>query len=177
MTLNHLRPHPLVTVLMLTLVLGTTACAKGDAEAPAEVTTQATKTTEEATAAAAPSATAKASSAPVKVQVAAVTEAVDTPKVTGHAPKAVKAPVGPIPKDAVEVEASCGQCNFGLNEPPGCDLAVRIDGNAYFVDGSKLDDHGDAHARRGMCNVVRRAAVTGKVVDNRYQATSFRIVD
>jgi hypothetical protein len=59
----------------------------------------------------------------------------------------------------------------------GCDLAVRIKGKAYFVDGAHLDDHGDAHATRGMCNAVRRAAVTGEVVDNRYQATSFRLLD
>lgn len=177
MTLNHVRSHPLVTVLLLTLALGTTACTKGAADAPAEATAKATKTPDEAPASSAPSAPAQASSAPTEVQVAAVPKAVDAPKVAGHTPQAVKAPVGPIPKDAVEVEASCGQCNFGLNEPPGCDLAVRIDGNAYFVDGSHIDDHGDAHATRGMCNIVRRAAVTGRVVDNRYQATSFRIVD
>ena len=37
-------------------------------------------------------------------------------------------------KKVMTVEASCGECNFGL---PGnnCDLAVKIDGKAYFVDG------------------------------------------
>ena len=29
----------------------------------------------------------------------------------------------------------------------GCDLAVRIDGQVYYVDGSSIDDHGDAHAK------------------------------
>ncbi len=77
----------------------------------------------------------------------------------------------------VEVEASCGQCNFGLTEPKGCDLAVRIEGDAYFVDGSHIDDHGDAHARRGMCNVIRKAQVTGEVVDNRFVAKTFKVVD
>ena len=89
----------------------------------------------------------------------------------------ISAPAAPNPKGAVEVEASCGQCNFGLSEPMGCDLAVRIQGKAYFVDGSHIDDHGDAHAARGLCNAVRRAAVTGQVVDNRFKATSFRLVD
>ena len=27
----------------------------------------------------------------------------------------------------------------------GCDLAVRIDGKSYFVEGTKIDEHGDAH--------------------------------
>jgi hypothetical protein len=31
------------------------------------------------------------------------------------------------------VEASCGQCQFGM-EGHGCELAVRIDGKSYFVD-------------------------------------------
>jgi hypothetical protein len=33
------------------------------------------------------------------------------------------------------VEASCGQCQFGM-EGHGCELAVRIDGKPYFVDGT-----------------------------------------
>jgi hypothetical protein len=41
------------------------------------------------------------------------------------------------------VEASCGQCQFGM-EGHGCELAVRIDGKPYFVDGTSLDSHGDA---------------------------------
>ena len=31
-------------------------------------------------------------------------------------------------------EASCGQCQFKM-EGKGCDLAVRINGKSYFVDG------------------------------------------
>ena len=37
------------------------------------------------------------------------------------------------------VEVSCGQCQFGMQSKKGCDLAVRIDGKTYFVDGTKLD--------------------------------------
>jgi hypothetical protein len=47
------------------------------------------------------------------------------------------------------VEASCGQCQFGM-EGHGCELAVRIDGKSYFVDGSSIDSHGDAHAKDGF---------------------------
>jgi len=60
------------------------------------------------------------------------------------------------------VEAACGQCKFGL-EGTGCDLAVRFDGAAWYVDGSGIDDHGDAHGEDGMCNVVREAIVIGQV--------------
>ena len=82
------------------------------------------------------------------------------------------------PRDAaLRVEASCGQCNFGLTEPPGCDLAVRISGAAYFVDGSHIDDHGDAHAERGMCNAIRRAEVRGEVIKGRFVATHFTLID
>jgi hypothetical protein len=78
-------------------------------------------------------------------------------------------------KDTLTVEASCGQCRFGL-KAKGCDLAVRIDGKAYFVDGSNIDDHGDAHATDGFCNAVRKAKVQGAVVDNRFKATYFQLM-
>jgi hypothetical protein len=74
------------------------------------------------------------------------------------------------------VEAACGQCQFHLKTQKGCDLAVKINGVAYFVDGSKIDDHGDAHAKDGFCNAIRKATVVGTVVDNRFIATSFTLV-
>jgi hypothetical protein len=73
------------------------------------------------------------------------------------------------------VEASCGQCQFGI-EGHGCELAVRMDGKYYFVDGSSIDSHGDAHADDGFCAAIRKAEVTGKVVDNRFKATSFKLL-
>ncbi|EIA09522.1 DUF6370 family protein [Flavobacterium frigoris] len=81
-------------------------------------------------------------------------------------------------KEAVKtqiVEASCGQCQFGL-KAKGCDLAVRIDGKAYFVDGSSINEHGDAHATDGFCEAIRKAAVVGKVKNNRFVATSFTLL-
>jgi len=74
------------------------------------------------------------------------------------------------------VEASCGQCNFGIKGKGGCDLAVRIDGKSYFVDGTKLDNHGDAHAKDGFCSVVRKAVVSGEIVDSRFKASEFKLL-
>jgi Family of unknown function (DUF6370) len=73
------------------------------------------------------------------------------------------------------VDASCGECQFKL-EGNGCDLAVRIDGKAYYVDGAKMDEHGDAHGEHGMCNAIRKAKVTGEINEGRFVATSFELL-
>lgn len=73
------------------------------------------------------------------------------------------------------VEASCGQCQFGM-EGHGCELAVRINGKSYFVDGTSLDAHGDAHAADGFCATVRKAEVTGELVDNRFVVSYFKLL-
>ena len=73
------------------------------------------------------------------------------------------------------VEVSCGQCNFGL-PGKGCELAVRIEGEAYFVDGAKIDDHGDAHASDGLCTTIRKAHVKGTIVDNRFKSKYFKVI-
>ncbi len=73
------------------------------------------------------------------------------------------------------VEASCGQCQFGM-KGKACDLAVRIDGKPYFVDGTNIDHHGDAHAADGFCAKVRKAEVVGEIVDNRFKATYFKLL-
>ena len=74
------------------------------------------------------------------------------------------------------VEASCGQCQFGMKGKGGCDLAVRIDGKTYFVDGTKLDDHGDAHAEDGFCSAIRKAEVAGEIKNGRFVASSFKLL-
>lgn len=73
------------------------------------------------------------------------------------------------------VEASCGQCKFGL-KGKGCSLAVRMDGKAYFVDGTDIDSHGDAHDKDGFCNAIRQAKVQGEVVNGRFKATYFELL-
>ena len=74
-----------------------------------------------------------------------------------------------------KVEAGCGQCMFKM-KGGDCDLAVKLNGMSYFVDGTKIDDHGDAHADNGFCNRVRKAEVSGKVVNDRFVATSFKLL-
>ncbi|MCX6323697.1 MAG: DUF6370 family protein [Sphingobacteriales bacterium] len=78
-------------------------------------------------------------------------------------------------KPLLKVEAGCGQCRFGLQKS-GCDLAVKIDGKAYFVDGTGINDHGDAHAADGFCESTRKAVVQGKIVDNRFLVSYFKLL-
>ena len=73
------------------------------------------------------------------------------------------------------VEVACGQCQFGISGKAGCDLAVRIDGKSYFVDGTSIHDHGDAHADDGFCEAIRQAEVKGEIVDGRFKAESFTL--
>jgi hypothetical protein len=76
------------------------------------------------------------------------------------------------------VEVSCGQCQFKM-AGNGCNLAVRIKGKkgkSYFVDGTSIDEHGDAHADDGFCKVIRKAEVQGKIVKNRFVATYFKLL-
>lgn len=74
------------------------------------------------------------------------------------------------------VEVSCGQCQFGMQSKKGCDLAVRIDGKTYFVDGTKLDDHGDAHAEDGFCNAIRKAEVVGEIKEDKFVVSYFKLL-
>ena len=73
------------------------------------------------------------------------------------------------------VEAGCGQCQFRMTEKSGCDLAVKIDGKSYFVDGTTIHDHGDAHADDGFCRAIRQAEVKGEIIDGRFKAESFNL--
>ncbi len=73
------------------------------------------------------------------------------------------------------VETACGQCQFDL-DGEGCDLAVRIDGTAMFVDGTGIDDHGDSHAEDGFCNAIREARVVGVAVDGRFAVDSMELI-
>ena len=81
------------------------------------------------------------------------------------------------PADKIQVvEASCGECHFGMKVPK-CVLAVRIDGKPYLVEGAKtLDSYGEAHGKEGMCTVIRKAEVTGEIKNDKFVATSFKLL-
>ena len=82
----------------------------------------------------------------------------------------------PDPNKKIQVvETACGECQFKL-AGNGCDLAVRIDDKAYFVDGTDIDSHGDAHAKDGFCNAVRKAEVQGEIANNRFKVTYFKLL-
>lgn len=71
------------------------------------------------------------------------------------------------------VEAACGPCQFKM-EGDVCVLAVRLNNVSYLVDGTGINDHGDAHGKKGFCNAIRKAEVTGEVKNGRFQASSFK---
>ena len=74
------------------------------------------------------------------------------------------------------VEASCGQCMFGMKGRVGCDLAVKFNNVSYFVEGAHIDDYGDAHAGNGFCNCIRKARVRGEIEEDRFRVSFFSLL-
>jgi len=79
-------------------------------------------------------------------------------------------------KKTSTVEVSCGQCNFAL-PGKGCELAIRIDGQAYFVEGTDIDDYGDAHAHDGFCEAIKTAEVQGELKDGKFKVSYFKLME
>jgi hypothetical protein len=78
-------------------------------------------------------------------------------------------------KKILIVETACGECRLGLHGK-SCDLAVRIDGKAYFVDGAHIDSFGDAHAKDGFCQAIRKAEVQGAIEGDRFKVTYLKLL-
>ncbi|MDX2359771.1 MAG: DUF6370 family protein [Crocinitomicaceae bacterium] len=74
------------------------------------------------------------------------------------------------------VDAACGECQFDMTGE-SCDLAVKIDDKFYFVEGSAIHEHGDAHASNGLCSAVRQAKVTGRIKRGVFYASSFELIE
>ena len=71
-------------------------------------------------------------------------------------------------------EAACGICMLNMqgNE---CELAVKIKDSKYYVVGTGIDDHGDAHSNDGFCNAIRKAEVQGELVNGIYLVNYFKL--
>ena len=75
-------------------------------------------------------------------------------------------------------EISCGQCQFEMDSENGCSLAVRFENQAYFVDGFRIDDFGDAHDEQtGFCEVIRTAEIRGLIENGRFIAKKITITE
>ena len=78
-------------------------------------------------------------------------------------------------KPLLTLEASCGTCMFKM-KGDGCKLAIRFEGKDYFVEGTGIDDHGDAHDQEGFCNAIKKAKVQGTVVGDRFLVSYFELI-
>lgn len=78
-------------------------------------------------------------------------------------------------KELMLVEASCGECSYGM---PGndCDLAVKIKDSTYYVDGVGIYEFGHPHDKNGFCLTIRHAEVQGEVVNGRFKASYFKLL-
>lgn len=94
-----------------------------------------------------------------------------------YAAVSAQSPVGKIDRtqklDTLEV--ACGMCQFEM-KGTDCALAVRVNDKPYYIEGTHIDDHGDAHAKDGFCNMVRKAEVQGAVAGDKYKVTYFRLL-
>jgi hypothetical protein len=62
------------------------------------------------------------------------------------------------------------ECKLSI-KGKSCDLAIRINGESYFVDGLHIDSLVDAHAKDGFCNFIREANVQGNIKDDRFASS------
>lgn len=75
-----------------------------------------------------------------------------------------------------DAEAGCAMCIYHMPGVRECVLAVKLDGRAYLVKGSSIDDHGDAHAVDGLCNTGRKARVNGRFEGEVFVAEGVELV-
>ncbi len=79
-------------------------------------------------------------------------------------------------KEIYLVEVACGECMFKMKGNSG-DLALKLgSGKTYFIDGTSIDEHGDAHAKDGFCNAIRKAEVQGEIKDERFKVSYFKLL-
>lgn len=71
------------------------------------------------------------------------------------------------------VEAGCAQCMFGL-KIDDCETAIRVDGKVYLALGTCVPD-AEEHGS-GLCHAILKARVSGKLVGDKFMATSFTLL-
>ncbi|MCG2612645.1 DUF6370 family protein [Terrimonas sp. NA20] len=88
-----------------------------------------------------------------------------------------QAPVGKIdPTTKLDtLEVACGMCQFDMTGDD-CALAARVNTRTYYVEGTHIDKHGDAHAKDGFCNMIRKAEVQGAFSGEKYKVTYFKLL-
>jgi len=94
-------------------------------------------------------------------------------------PKKSSSLVIEVPEDGMVeglVIASCGMCNFGTDSR-GCNLNIKIGDLIYSVERSSIHDHGDAHSKEGMCNVLRIAYTRGKIKKDKFYPREFVLLE
>jgi hypothetical protein len=79
-------------------------------------------------------------------------------------------------KKTYAVLASCGTCSFKM-KATGCPLAIKLDDKYYLVEGTTIDEHGDAHADDGFCNAIKKAKVQGSIEADKFKVTYFEVVE
>ena len=75
------------------------------------------------------------------------------------------------------VDTACGMCQFGMDDEKGCVLAVEINSEFYYLEGTNIDDHGDAHAQDGFCNSIRKARVKGVIKGEKFFLENFKLFE
>ena len=70
------------------------------------------------------------------------------------------------------VDTACG-----MDDEKGCVLAVEINSEFYYVEGTNIDDHGDAHAKDGFCNSIRKARVKGVIKGEKFFLENFKLFE
>ena len=90
---------------------------------------------------------------------------------------AIRAPDQQLAGAAHSIEAGCAMCIYQMPGIEECVLAVRWDDRDWLVDGSGIDDHGDAHAPDGLCLVARPGKMIATATEgNRIDVESLVLV-
>jgi hypothetical protein len=74
-----------------------------------------------------------------------------------------------------ELETACGTCMFKM-KGESCKLAVKFKNKDNYVEGTGIDDHGDAHDKDGFCNAIRKAKVKGELIGDKFVVSYFELI-